>query len=200
MSPRPARAAGGSTAATLPGRSSRAAWSSARARRGRARKSSSSSGATPDFVGSPDRFTSTSAGISSRCAADSDAASGQSSQQLVHDSRLSALQVADEVPAERVAVAFVLRLEILRPVLAHHLDARVDEDSRALERDVLRRGDHGDSGAGLGADRARSARGSRQPATTPTTPWRPVTARVAPVREEELRVARTCRRRSARPS
>ena len=45
----------------------------------------------------------------------------------VHDLRLAALQVPDEVPAERVAVARVLRLEILRAVLADDLDARVGE-------------------------------------------------------------------------
>ena len=72
---------------------------------------------------------------------------------IVHDSRLSALQVTDEVPAERIAVPFVLGLEILRPVLPHHLDAHVDENTELLQRDVLRRGDYGDFGAGLGADR-----------------------------------------------
>ena len=42
---------------------------------------------------------------------------------LVHDLRLSALEVADEVPAESVAVRRVLGLEVLRPVLADDLDA-----------------------------------------------------------------------------
>src|SRR6266508_1173554 len=37
---------------------------------------------------------------------------------LVHDLRLAALEVADEVPAEPVAVGRVLRLEVLRTVLA----------------------------------------------------------------------------------
>ena len=40
----------------------------------------------------------------------------------VDDLRLSALQVADEVPAERVAVDGVLRLHVLRAVLPHDLD------------------------------------------------------------------------------
>ena len=47
--------------------------------------------------------------------------------ELAHDRRLAALQVADEVPAEGVAVARVLRLEILRAVLADDLDAGLGE-------------------------------------------------------------------------
>ena len=48
--------------------------------------------------------------------------------ELVDDLRLAALQVADEVPAERVAVARVLRLEILRTVLADDLDSGVGQE------------------------------------------------------------------------
>ena len=47
----------------------------------------------------------------------------------VHDLHLVRLQVADEVPAERVAVEGVLALEILRAVLPHHLDPRLCERS-----------------------------------------------------------------------
>ena len=45
----------------------------------------------------------------------------------VHDLHLVRLEVADEVPAERVAVLGVLRLEILRAVLADHGDARLEQ-------------------------------------------------------------------------
>jgi hypothetical protein len=60
--------------------------------------------------------------------------------------------VADEVPAERVAVARVLRLQILRAVLADDLDAGVREHAELLDRDVLRRDDDRDAGADLGLD------------------------------------------------
>ena len=63
--------------------------------------------------------------------------------------RLPALEVADEVPAERIAVARVLRLEILRTVLADDLDAGVDEQLQLVHRDVLRRNDDGDRSAEL---------------------------------------------------
>ena len=82
----------------------------------------------------------------------------------------------------------MLRLEILRAVLADHLDPGLDEHRHVGERDVLRRRDDRHARADLGADRARSARGS-QPATAPITPWTPRTRAAAAVREEELRVA-----------
>ena len=72
----------------------------------------------------------------------------------VDDLRLAALQVADEVPAERVAVARVLRLEVLRAVLADDLDAGVGEHLHVVDRDVLRRDDDGD----VRADLVRDAR------------------------------------------
>jgi hypothetical protein len=64
----------------------------------------------------------------------------------VHGLRLAALEVADEVPAESVAVAGVLHLQVLGPVLADDLDARLGQDRQLVEREVLRRGDHGHSG------------------------------------------------------
>ena len=77
----------------------------------------------------------------------------------VDDLRLAALQVADEVPAERIAVARVLRLEILRAVLADDVDAGVDEHLPARRR---RRTSSRRRSCTLGADlrlqRARSAR------------------------------------------
>ena len=66
-----------------------------------------------------------------------------------HELGLAALQVADEVPAERVAVCGVLRLEVLRPVLAHDLDPRLGQDGHVLDRDILRRGDDRDFRADL---------------------------------------------------
>ena len=56
-------------------------------------------------------------------AADSESSECTSSQMRFIDLRLVRLQVADEVPAERVAVLGVLALEILRAVLADDLDA-----------------------------------------------------------------------------
>ncbi len=66
----------------------------------------------------------------------------------VHDLDLVRLQVADEVPAERVAVLGMLALEVLRAVLAHDLDPGLDEPPHLLERHVLRRGDDRDAGRG----------------------------------------------------
>src|SRR5437016_13627303 len=70
----------------------------------------------------------------------------------VHGLRLAALEMPDEVPAEGVAVDRVLRLEILRAVLANDLDSGLGEDRQLLDRDVLRRRDDRDRVADLGAD------------------------------------------------
>ena len=70
----------------------------------------------------------------------------------IHDLHLVRLQVADEVPAERVGVLGVLSLELLRAVLAYDLDAGVDEHAQVLECDVLDRRDDGDAVADLRAD------------------------------------------------
>ena len=78
----------------------------------------------PDFVGSPERFTSTSAGIVEPLRRRLGPERVAELAQLADRLRLAALQVADEVPAEAVAVARVLRLEILRAVLADDLDTR----------------------------------------------------------------------------
>ena len=67
----------------------------------------------------------------------------------IHDLRLAALQMTDEVPPERVAVAGVFRLEILRAVLPHHVDARVGEQLELVERQVLRGDDDRDAGTDL---------------------------------------------------
>src|SRR5581483_7861746 len=64
----------------------------------------------------------------------------------VDDLRLATLQMADEVPAEGVAVARVLRLEILRAVLTDDLDSRFRERAELVDRHVLRRDDDRDSG------------------------------------------------------
>ena len=81
---------------------------------------------------------------------------------LVHDLRLAALEVADEVPAERVAVALVLGHEVLRAVLADDLDARLGERGhvRRARRtsSPRRRSRRGRPRPGC----ARSARGRRQ--------------------------------------
>ena len=55
----------------------------------------------------------------------------------VHELGLAALEVADEVPAERVAVGGVLRLEVLRAVLADDLDPRLGQRGHVLHRHVL---------------------------------------------------------------
>ena len=69
--------------------------------------------------------------------------------QRIDGLRLPALQVADEVPAERSAVARVLRLEVLRAVLSDDLDARVDENPQLVDREVLRRDDDRHCGPNL---------------------------------------------------
>jgi hypothetical protein len=60
--------------------------------------------------------------------------------------------MADEVPVEDVAVAVVLRLEVLGAVLTDDLDARVRERGQVLDPDVLRRGDDRDGRSDLLAD------------------------------------------------
>ena len=81
-------------------------------------------------------------------AADSESSEWTSSQILVHHLRLVRLQVADEVPPERVAVDRVLRQQVLSAVLADDLDARLRENRELPDRDVLRRRDDGDALAG----------------------------------------------------
>ena len=51
-----------------------------------------------------------------------------------------------------VAVARVLRLQVLRPVLADHLDPGLDQHGQVLHRDVLGGGDDRHLGAELAAD------------------------------------------------
>src|SRR5207247_8983684 len=72
--------------------------------------------------------------------------------QLVHCLGLACLQVAEEVPAERVAVARMLRLEVLRAVFSHDVDACVREHLQLLDRDVLRRHDDRDARTDLFLD------------------------------------------------
>ena len=48
------------------------------------------------------------------------------------------------MPAECVAVAVVLRPQVLGAVLADDLDAGLRERGEVVERDVLRRGNDGD--------------------------------------------------------
>ena len=66
--------------------------------------------------------------------------------------RLAGLEVADEVPAEAVAVALVLRREILGAILADDLHPALAERVHLLGRDVLRRDDDRHVRAHLGAD------------------------------------------------
>src|SRR5262249_14392302 len=70
----------------------------------------------------------------------------------VDDLRLVRLQMPDEVPTECVAVLRVLRLEVLRAVLADDVDACVRENAHVGKRHVLRRRDDGHSGTDLRAD------------------------------------------------
>ena len=71
---------------------------------------------------------------------------------LVHDLRLAALQMADEMPAERVAVGCVLGLEVLCAVLAHDVDSGLGQRGHVVDGDVLRGRDDRDVGADLVAD------------------------------------------------
>ena len=72
--------------------------------------------------------------------------------EFAHERRLPALEMTDEVPSERVAVAVVLCQKILCAVLTDDLDARLRERREVLERDVLRRGDDRDVRSDLFAD------------------------------------------------
>ena len=106
----------------------------------------------------------------------------------VHDLRLPALEVADEVPAEGVAVLGVLRLQILRPVLADHLDTGLGEDCHVGEGDVLVAATIVTPGPTSSRMRARFLR-----TTSGDEADHPLTARaavVAPVREEQVGMAR----------
>ena len=81
----------------------------------------------------------------------------------------------------------MLRLEVLRPVLADDLDPGLGEHGHLLERDVLRGGDDGDPRADLVPDPlvalADLVRRQRDHALAAGQ------AAVAPVGEEEVRVA-----------
>src|SRR4029453_6084417 len=66
--------------------------------------------------------------------------------ETVHALRPAALEVADEIPAERVAVRCVLQLEVLCAVLAHDLDPGLGENGQVVAIDVLRSGDDGHPG------------------------------------------------------
>ena len=72
--------------------------------------------------------------------------------QFAHKRRLAALKMADEMPAEGVAVAVVLGPQVLGAVLADDLDAGFRQRGQVVERDVLRRGDDGDVRPDLVAD------------------------------------------------
>ena len=76
----------------------------------------------------------------------------------VHDLHLVRLQVADEVPAEGVAIGRVLSLEILCAVLAHDLHTGLDESREVVDGDVLRGHDDGDAVADLLPDAAIAVR------------------------------------------
>src|SRR5262245_3363118 len=67
-------------------------------------------------------------------------------------SRLARLQVADEVPAERVPVKRVLGFEILEPVLADDRDPGCGQNAEVVRTDVLRGGDDGHLRPDLRAD------------------------------------------------
>ena len=69
--------------------------------------------------------------------------------QGVDGGRLSALEMADEMPPELRAVTVVLRLELLCAVLAHDLDSGLGEERELVDGDVLRRDDDRDTRADL---------------------------------------------------
>ena len=186
---RRARAGGGTTAAT-PRRRRLPGGIVERPRDAVARGSRRSPpGATPPFDSSPARLTCTSAGTSSRSRRRVRVERVDELAGAVDDLDLVRLQAADEVPAERVAVDGVLRLEVLRAVLADDLDPGLGERPpcrRAATYFVA--ATIVTSGPDLGARPARSARAA-QPATAPITPWAPRPSAAAAVREEELRIA-----------
>ena len=131
-------------------------------------------------------------------AADSLESEWQSSQSSFTTVRLAALQVADEVPAEGVAVASVLGLEVLRAVLADDLDPGLGQRAQVLER---RRTSSPRRSSRRGRARLGCARSSRAPsqAIRPTTPCRPVPA--SSRRCEKKRSGwQPCRGRRARPA
>ena len=135
----PVAGAPGSTDATARGRPRAAASSSdpSRPRRApapRRRTAPRSSGGTPDFVGSPERLTSTSAGMVSRLAAESESSEWHELAQPGDLACLARLEVADEVPAKRLALGSVFRDQVLESVLADDLDARLGEDTQLLGR------------------------------------------------------------------
>jgi len=76
-------------------------------------------------------------GIVSFRAADSEANEWQSSQRSLTPLPCDSAG-ADEMPAERVAVARVLRFEVLRAVLADDLDSGIREHLQLVHRHVLR--------------------------------------------------------------
>ena len=111
----------------------------------RAMKSPSASGATPALLASPASSTSTRISVSaSRVAAEllerrvggDRVDQPDQRQDPLH---LAALQVADEVPGEGVAVRALLRLEVLEPVLADQLDPGLGEHRQLGRVDVLGR-------------------------------------------------------------
>ena len=106
----------------------------------------------------------------------------------VDDLRLAALEVADEVPAEGVAVARVLRLQVLGAVLADHVDAGLGQRGHVLERHVLRGRDDGDLGRRSPPGARAGARGSAS-GDVPDHSLAPGAPGVAAVGEEELGVA-----------
>ena len=69
--------------------------------------------------------------------------------QLGNPRRLARLEVADEVPVERVAPPLVLRLEILEAVLPHRLDAGLGQHAELVGGHVLGRDDDLRAGADL---------------------------------------------------
>ena len=149
-------------------------------------KSPSSSGATPPLLSSPATLTSTSTSVSGvgvplelrESAVAGDRVDQPHQRQEPLD--LAALQVADEVPLERVAPALLLGLQVLQPVLADQRHAGLGERAHLVAGHVLGRREDLDlrarrSRAPAPGSRGRApgrARGSAQPSQAPA--WRPV--------------------------
>ena len=106
----------------------------------------------------------------------------------VHDLRLAALEVADEVPAEGVAVGGVLGLQVLGAVLADDLDPGLGERRPCPRADTYfvaaTTVTAGPTSALIASYRARIVS-----ADVGDHPLAPGAAVVAAVGEEELRVA-----------
>ena len=173
----------------------------------RSMKPPRSPGATPPLPSSPATLTSTRTSVSGVAVAPEllegrvggDRVDQAADRQQLLD--LAALEVADEVPGERVPPALVLRGQVLLAVLADQRHPGLGQDAHLLERHVLGRRQHLDPLAGdlahpleVGGDprpgRCLRSGPAPQPSLDPDEPGlAPGPAAVAAVGEEALPLA-----------